>query len=69
MKDSAYAPLVFGVLLTLVVVTIGFDQIRRAEAITQACREACFPFIHKQVEGECFCYTPEGDLKRPETRR
>jgi hypothetical protein len=51
------------------VVTIGFDQIRRAEAITQACREACFPFIHKQVEGECFCYTPDGDLKRPETRR
>jgi hypothetical protein len=65
MKDSPHARMVLGGLFVLAVMTIGIVQLRRAEAETQACREACFPFIHRQVDGNCYCHTPEGDLKQP----
>jgi hypothetical protein len=64
MKDTSATIAVIVVLLAIAATFAGIVQVRRADAITVACREACFPFVSRQVAGLCYCYTVEGDLRR-----
>ena len=71
MKDSAYTIAVVFILLTLAMALVGIVQFRSAKYSEQVCREACFPFVHRQVAGLCYCYTQEGNLRlvdKPEAK-
>lgn len=51
------------VVALLGVVAVAQRRIEAESGARKACRDACFPFVHQQVVGRCYCYTVEGDLK------